>query len=963
MDPPRAPLHPPPPTAADSSAAWVAAFRDFDALLDQPAEAREPRIAELRRDDPGRAEALTRLLAAHAARERGQGHDWLESLPALPSPGAADAAGGRQPVTGGRLGPWRLVSELGRGGMSRVWVARRDDIPWSREVALKVPIQVPLFADADGADPWQRELHQRFVRERDLLSRLEHPHIARLYDAGFADGVPWLALERVDGEDIVTWCARRSLTLRERVALFRQATQAVAYAHAALVVHRDLKPGNILVTADGSVRLLDFGIARLMDPADLGAPSDATRTLLRPMTPAYASPEQLRQEPLTTATDVYSLGLVLYELLSGANPFLGRRRTASEIERDIVEGRIAPASRAAAAATGAATAARARALRGDLDAVLARAMHPQVEGRYPSVAAFDADLAHWLAGEPVQARATPWWRRAVLLARRHPVASGAGAVATAAVLGSAGVALVQADQAREQAARAEATRDFVVRLFEGADPRLTGARDVPARDLLEAAERRLQERAAGDPALETDLLAVLGRLWWQSGDANRAAEVYARRTARLAERGDALAQAQSLLDEARAAALRDRWPRATEAVSQATALTADRPLPPVVAGQIALMRGWIALDADQEPESARRWLEDAVTRFRDGAAASQELEARGRLAEALLQAGDSPAAWDQHARIDDLLGAHTDLPTLDVLVARQARVKALWGAGRFRDGWPAVEAVLAETIRRLGPDTALEHEFRGFWLAWLLVLERPDVAARWFAEDPRRVPTDVAAQGADLVDSRIAQLVRSRAQSGDDPGALAAARLGADALRAVEPIERLRVVRALAEAHLLANRPQQALDTLAAWQREVARGTTAQGVEGAGDAALRLGIEAAAWTRLGDDRRAVERWQASAERVAQRWGADHPYRAFAAMNLLAARLRADAAGRPSGVPADLRDVLDRAGSVFAQTLPPTHSAVRAVTDLREALGRAEAAGSLQPLLATSFVADRSRFLR
>jgi eukaryotic-like serine/threonine-protein kinase len=345
------PIPPQASAATVTQAAWVASFHEFDALLDATPEARDRRLAELWRDDPACAQALASLLAAHAARERGQGRDWLESLPALQTPPAGSGAAGRGPATGGRLGPWRLLAELGRGGMSRVWVARRDDIPWSREVALKVPIQVPLFADADGADPWQRELHQRFVRERDLLSRLEHPHIARLYDAGFADGVPWLALERVDGEDIVAWCRRRALGLRERVALFRQATQAVAYAHAALVVHRDLKPANILVTGEGGVRLLDFGIARLIDPGDLGAPSDATRTLLRPMTPAYASPEQLRQEPLTTATDVYSLGLVLYELLSGAHPFIGRRRTAAEIERDIAEGRIVPASHRARSAS------------------------------------------------------------------------------------------------------------------------------------------------------------------------------------------------------------------------------------------------------------------------------------------------------------------------------------------------------------------------------------------------------------------------------------------------------------------------------------------------------------------------------------------------------------------------------------------------------------------------------------
>lgn len=959
--PPKPPTSTPLAAAAIPPGAWVGSFHDFDAMLDATPEARERRLAELRRDDPLRAQALESLLAAHAARERGRGCDWLDALPALAPHPAGLAGPGREPATGGRLGPWRLLGELGRGGMSRVWVARREDIPWSREVALKVPVQVPLFTDADGRDPWQRELHQRFERERDLLSRLEHPHIARLYDAGFADGVPWLALERVDGEDIVAWCERRTLGLRDRVTLFRQATQAVQYAHAALVVHRDLKPANILVTAAGSVRLLDFGIARLMDPADLGAPADATRTLLRPMTPAYASPEQLRQEPLTTATDVYSLGLVLYELLSGTHPFLGRRRTPAEIERDIVEGRIVPASRAAAHVD----TARARALRGDLEAVIARAMQPEPGDRYPSVADFDADLARWLAGEPVRARPTPWWRRAAMGVQRHPLASTAAAAATTAVLASAGIALVQADRAREQAARAEATRDFVVGLFESADPRLNGARDVPARNLLESAERRLRERAAGDPALEADLLGALGRLWWQSGAAPRALEAYSRRAALLARMADPATHAMALTDEARAAALLGRWPHVAAVL--ATAEAAAGPAPSTaLAARLFHLRGWLALEFEDNAAAAVASLERAATAARQASDTPLELEVRGRLADALVRTGSADAAWRQDGRIDELLRAHPELPVLDVLVARQARVHALWQAGRFAEGWPAVVALMDEIVRRLGPGTALEHEYRDLWRAWLLLFDRPGEVARWFAEDLSRLTLDVDAEGAHVVGSRVSDAVRARARTGDDVGALQAAAQGLVALHGVAPVERKRVVRALAETHLLAGRAQTALETLQAWRRDVeATPPEAAEPEGVGDAALRLGLEAVALGLLRRDGEAIERWQQAAGQAGQRWPDDHPYRAFIAVNQLVSELRAGSdtlLADPAEV-RRLRTTLERAATVFAKGLPPDHAAAQAVEALRAGLDRAVERGAPDALTSVAVVADRRVFFR
>ncbi len=411
----------------------------------------------------------------------------------------------------------------------------------------------------------------------------------------------------------------------------------------------------------------------------------------------------------------------------------------------------------------------------------------------------------------------------------------------------------------------------------------------------------------------------------------------------LARAGDPLAHAQALTDEARAAALPDQWPRALAAIDAAEALLRGRSVPPALAARMAYARGWHALNAAEDPAAAIAALERAAGQARAAADARLELEVRGRLAEALLHLGQAEEAWRQLALIETLLAAHPELPVLDVLLARQARVVALWNAGRFAEGWPAVVELMDRTVRALGPGTSLELEFRDLWLAWLLVLDRGPEAARWFAEDAARVPTDAAADGTTLVDSRIAHAVRARARSGDDAGALAAARLSLDALRASPAAERRRVVRALAEAQVLAGRLRQALDTLAAWRREV---QAAPAALGAADVALALWAEAAAWSALGDERSALQHWQGAAERAARRWPPDHPYHAFITLNRLAAQLRADAAAllADASEVQRLRAELQRFEAAFARTLPPGHRARSAVQQLQRLLEQAASGG-------------------
>lgn len=424
---------------SDLVADWPAIDALLDEALDLPAAERPVWLEAL----VGRAglappiiDAVRRLLSAPG---RAETASFLQELPCIAPP--ADGA----PVPGLVVGPWRLLREIGRGGMGQVFLAERADGSLRRQVALKLPRLT-----------WAQDLAQRMARERDILATLEHPHIARLYDAG-VDGVgrPWLAMEYVQGRAIDRYAGEQGLDVPARLALLLQVCEAVAHAHRHLVIHRDLKPDNMLVTDDGQVRLLDFGIARLLidaSPAD-GEPWPAETA--RMLTPEYASPEQLRGEPLSTASDVYSLGVVAYELLSGARPFGGTCGDRVALAQSLLEQPVAPASRVAD------DPARARALRGDLDAVLLQALRKSPAERYASVDALAADLSRHLAGQPVSARAegTAYRLRKWVGRHRLPVALATGAVLSL-LLGTAGAlwqraeALQQAQRAADEAARA-----------------------------------------------------------------------------------------------------------------------------------------------------------------------------------------------------------------------------------------------------------------------------------------------------------------------------------------------------------------------------------------------------------------------------------------------------------------------------------------------------------------------------
>ena len=444
------------------AADWPALDTLLDEALAVPAGARAQWLAALDGEHARLRPTLAQLLAVQAQVDTG---DFLATLPKLSHEGIEADAG--EPKPGDSVGPYRLISELGRGGMGAVWLAERSDGQLKRQIALKLPRVA-----------WGNALTERLARERDILASLEHPHIARLYEAGTdALGRPWLAMEYVEGRPIDAYCGDRDLALTDRLGLLLQVAAAVAHAHARLVVHRDLKPANILVTHTGQVRLLDFGIAKLME-GDRTEETALTRHAGHALTLDYASPEQIRGEPLGTASDVYSLAVVAYELLVGARPYRLKGSGAAELAEAIASTDPPRASDAAS------DPARKKALRGDLDAILNKALKKDSAERYSTVEAFAQDLQRHLEHRPVLAQPDRLAYRAAKFVSRYRIQVAAGGVVTCAVLAGSAVSLWQADHARRQAERAEAEAralevvgNFMLGTFSriAADPAIAGS--------------------------------------------------------------------------------------------------------------------------------------------------------------------------------------------------------------------------------------------------------------------------------------------------------------------------------------------------------------------------------------------------------------------------------------------------------------------------------------------------------
>lgn len=491
----------------------------LDALFElEPAE-RERHLAELRETDPQLAAELEELIALEQGSE-----DFLSEPVVSLAPSAR---------TGAMVGPYRLELLLGEGGMGQVWQAARADGLYQRRVALK--LLRPGLADPN--------LRLRFTRERQILARLEHPHIARLLDAGISsDGQPYLALEYVEGEPITDYCRNRAVPLETRLALFQQVCEAVSHAHANLIVHRDLKPSNILVTPGGEVRLLDFGIAKLLDTGNKTV--ERTRTGVRAFTLHYAAPEQVRGEPVTTMTDVYSLGVVLYELLTDSKPYRLKRQTDAEWEEAILAHDPQRPSQALLRTTETSTTPdaaglrrRARALAGDLDNITLKALAKRPEQRYPSVEALSLDLQRHRAGRPVQARAQNLGYRIRKYVHRHRWALATALLVTAVLLGALAIVAWQAREAVRAAARAEAMQEFVIGLFENAGIAADG-KPLDVYALLKAGEERADRGLSRQPLARAEVLGVLARIHITLGNYRTALSVLQRQAALIAAMPD-----------------------------------------------------------------------------------------------------------------------------------------------------------------------------------------------------------------------------------------------------------------------------------------------------------------------------------------------------------------------------------------------------------------------------------------
>ncbi len=461
----------------------------------------------------------------------------LEDLERAAGERLTDEAERREPV-----GPYRIVRALGQGGMGTVYLAERADGQFEQQVALKLI--------RPGMD--RREILRRFLQERQILARLQHPNIARLLDGGVTDdGQPYFAMEYVEGEPITAYCDAHRCSVEDRLRLFLDVAEAVAFAHRNLVVHRDLKPSNILITedhrAEAHVKLLDFGIAKLLHKDDAEETLIETQMGLRVMTPEYAAPEQARGDAVTTATDIYALGVVLYELLSGHRPYAFTLRSAMEMERVIcgtepprpsaIAAREEAVRRsngttetirpeAVAAARGTTPERLRRHLAGDLDTIILKALRKEPALRYASAEALVDDLRRHLDGQAVEAHRGSVGYRARKFVRRHRV--GVAAAVGAVVLLLVGVAgtLWQARLVSREAARTEAALEFTLGLFDVANPALGRADTLTVREMLDLGTARLDE-LAGQPAVLAEVTARWGDIYLGLGDFEPAQQLLA----------------------------------------------------------------------------------------------------------------------------------------------------------------------------------------------------------------------------------------------------------------------------------------------------------------------------------------------------------------------------------------------------------------------------------------------------
>ena len=764
---------------------------ELDRLLDLPLEQREQALRDDYPDEPGLRAELESLL--RSAAEMGQ----FLAQPAQPT---ADGQAPRMSAGPLRLGAWSLIRRIGSGGMGEVFEARRADGGFEQRAAVKL-----LQVGAVG-------LHERFHAERRILARLEHPGIARLLDGGVSeDGRPWMAMEFVEGTAITAHCREVQASLGERLRLFQQICEAVAYAHRNLIVHRDLKPANILVDGERRVRLLDFGIAKLLDDE-----AAATRTAAAPLTPAYAAPEQLRGGAVTTATDVYALGLLLFELLAGCRPWADHSPVADTL-RAILE-KPAPAASAAAAANAEAPL-PSRLLRGDLDAIVAKALREEPAQRYATVDALKLDIERVQRGEAVAAREGARLYRFGHFIRRHrwaltataavfvSLAVGLGATAWQAHRASIQRDIAQRDLAREEALRYELTGLFRKTIAEH------GEGPIDAKAMLDASARQLLSAYRGQPQIAGPLVITLADLYDALEDAQGAAALLEGYLAQAGAGADpaSVADARQKLanlellrgNVARAGTLLDQseayWRRAPDGYAEerleglgirARLQRAQGDVNGAISTEREAIRRRIALSGHDHRETANLYNSLAIT-----------LTAAGRLDEALTAYRETSSIY-RALGLGDGLDAQIVLGNTGTLELR---------TGDLRAAEPLLKGAF-ERERALAGDSAAVAAAMGYYGKLLSIMNRPAEAQPLLAE--------AAALGAKYAGERSPLALQNELFLGEaqlEAGELSAAEgtLAADHAAALEqygPMNALtqRAALALARLDLTAGRAQAA---------------------------------------------------------------------------------------------------------------------------------------------------------